>query len=230
MTLRLKRCVSLFVCLSLLVSACSSDKSDKSGSKAPVAKITGVLQEEKTVDERRWYKPTALTLGTEVAGGLAAGVVAHKFWSDDAEPEKGKEAEAEHGERNISYVGGMLTAVAGGGLASIVTTAADVGAVGGGVLGTVAGAVGGGVMGGLVLSVAKKMLMSSEDDWMGLLFTGAWMGAIPGAIVGLLTGIETGWMKPAKPETTTKPADENKQDENQQQGEQKDKEPAATVK
>ncbi|MCA6072868.1 MAG: hypothetical protein LE178_04965 [Endomicrobium sp.] len=34
MTLRLKRCVSLFVCLSLLVSACSPDKSSKAGSKA----------------------------------------------------------------------------------------------------------------------------------------------------------------------------------------------------
>ncbi|MCA6072830.1 MAG: hypothetical protein LE178_04770, partial [Endomicrobium sp.] len=29
MTLQLKRCVSLFVCLSLLVSACSPDKSSK---------------------------------------------------------------------------------------------------------------------------------------------------------------------------------------------------------
>jgi hypothetical protein len=34
MTLRLKRCVSLFVCFSLLVSACSPDKSSKAGSKA----------------------------------------------------------------------------------------------------------------------------------------------------------------------------------------------------
>ena len=34
MTLRLRRCVSLFVCLSLLISACSPDKSSKAGSKA----------------------------------------------------------------------------------------------------------------------------------------------------------------------------------------------------
>ncbi|MCA6070254.1 MAG: hypothetical protein LE180_03985 [Endomicrobium sp.] len=34
MTLHLRRCVSLFVCLSLLVSACSPDKSSKAGSKA----------------------------------------------------------------------------------------------------------------------------------------------------------------------------------------------------
>ncbi|MCA6070650.1 MAG: hypothetical protein LE180_06060, partial [Endomicrobium sp.] len=34
MTLQLKRCVNLFVCLSLLLSACSPDKSSKAGSKA----------------------------------------------------------------------------------------------------------------------------------------------------------------------------------------------------
>ncbi|MCA6072708.1 MAG: hypothetical protein LE178_04140 [Endomicrobium sp.] len=34
MTLQFKRCVSLFVCLSLLVSACSPDKSSKASSKA----------------------------------------------------------------------------------------------------------------------------------------------------------------------------------------------------
>ncbi|MCA6072506.1 MAG: hypothetical protein LE178_03085, partial [Endomicrobium sp.] len=44
MTLRLRRCVSLFVCLSLLVSACSPDKSSKAGSNVSLPTRTSVVQ------------------------------------------------------------------------------------------------------------------------------------------------------------------------------------------
>ncbi|MCA6070632.1 MAG: hypothetical protein LE180_05970 [Endomicrobium sp.] len=47
MTLRLKKCVSLFVCLSLLVSACSPDKSSKAGEFTRNTKVE-VGEEEQT--------------------------------------------------------------------------------------------------------------------------------------------------------------------------------------
>ncbi|MCA6070506.1 MAG: hypothetical protein LE180_05325, partial [Endomicrobium sp.] len=39
MTLQLKRCVSLFVCLSLLLSACSPDKSNKASEFNRITKV-----------------------------------------------------------------------------------------------------------------------------------------------------------------------------------------------
>ncbi|MCA6069776.1 MAG: hypothetical protein LE180_01435, partial [Endomicrobium sp.] len=51
MTLQLKRCVSLFVCLSLLLSACSPDKSHKAGSNvSDITTRTSVLPQR--VDRR----------------------------------------------------------------------------------------------------------------------------------------------------------------------------------
>jgi hypothetical protein len=59
MTLRLKRCVSLFVCLSLLVSACSPGKSSKANSKAnKLARNTKV--EKNSVKKIADYVPSAV--------------------------------------------------------------------------------------------------------------------------------------------------------------------------
>ncbi|MCA6073175.1 MAG: hypothetical protein LE178_06600, partial [Endomicrobium sp.] len=57
----LKRCVSLFVCLSLLVSACSPDKSSKAGSKAnEFARNTKVEEVKMTEREKKTRKVATL--------------------------------------------------------------------------------------------------------------------------------------------------------------------------
>ncbi|MCA6070370.1 MAG: hypothetical protein LE180_04585 [Endomicrobium sp.] len=76
MTLRLRRCVSLFVCFSLLVSACSCGKSDKKGNSVNRNSIVDAKRNEgvaAVVDERSCLKPTVPTIVTEGLGGLLAG-------------------------------------------------------------------------------------------------------------------------------------------------------------
>ncbi|MCA6070130.1 MAG: hypothetical protein LE180_03345 [Endomicrobium sp.] len=81
MTLRLRRCVSLFVCFSLLVSACSSDKSNKNGNSVNRNSVVGGVdgkKEEKVaavVDGRRWWKPTWATGPTGLGVGTVAGII-----------------------------------------------------------------------------------------------------------------------------------------------------------
>ncbi|MCA6070604.1 MAG: hypothetical protein LE180_05825 [Endomicrobium sp.] len=59
MTLRLKRCVSLFVCFSLLFSACSSDKSHKVNGFARNTKVEEVKMTEREKEKR--YVPQSPT-------------------------------------------------------------------------------------------------------------------------------------------------------------------------
>ena len=66
MTLQLRRCVSLFVCLSLLLSACSPDKSSKASSKAnEFARNTEVEKVKMTESEKEEKVELAYDLCSE---------------------------------------------------------------------------------------------------------------------------------------------------------------------
>ncbi|MCA6073103.1 MAG: hypothetical protein LE178_06230 [Endomicrobium sp.] len=50
-TLQLKRCVSLFVCLSLLLSACSPDKSSKASSNKTGSTVNDMARNQSNIQE-----------------------------------------------------------------------------------------------------------------------------------------------------------------------------------
>ncbi|MCA6073036.1 MAG: hypothetical protein LE178_05885, partial [Endomicrobium sp.] len=226
MTLQLKRCVSLFVCLSLLVSACSPDKSSKAGSNKTgsavdmarnQSNIQGLVTQHKNTDTSAgnnrpiWY-PTWYTLTTEAVVGVATA----ELW---------RRAESKQGTKDVllyygTSVSPMLVA---GEAARAVTTGFELGPVAGAGAGVLTGAVAGGLTGATVFATLKGILYGKFDG-LETTIVGA-LGAIFGGITGLATGLESArWSKPDKsttPKSTTKPDEDKQKQEEQKQGEQK---------
>ena len=231
MTLRLRRCVSLFVCLSLLVSACSPDKSSKAGSNKTgsavdmarnQSNIQGLVPQPQNTDTSagnnrpRWYKPTWYTLTTEAVVGVTGGTIMKMLTNTSSTKEM------------LMYGGiAIAPALVAGEAARAVTTGFKLGPVGGGFAGLASGAV----TGATVFVTAG--IMYRKFDGLATIAIGI-MEAIFGGIAGLATGLESArWSKPDKsttPKSTTKPDEDKQKQEEQKQGEQKKQEPAVAVK
>ena len=198
MTLQLKRCVSLFVCLSLLLSACSPDKSNKAssnktGSTVDMARnqsnIQGLAPQPQNTDtsagnnRSRWYKPTWYTVATEGIVGVA-GVTITKMISNAANTKE-----------MLVYDGTIIGAVLGAGeVARAVTTGFELEPVAGGFAGLASGAVAGAMTGATLFSVLVVRILEGDfDNLFPAIKFGAGLGAIFGGITGLLTGLETGY-------------------------------------
>jgi hypothetical protein len=193
MTLQLRRCVSLFLCLSLLLSACSPDKSNKAVGKVssdvsdiagrPLVPVQGltVTQTHKNTDTSAgnnrsiWY-PTWYTLVTEAVVGVTGVAI--------AKPDDIKEA--------LSLLGaGAVTTIAAGEVARAVTTGFELGPVGGGFAGLVSGALTGTFIGAAAFAILAGII-DGNFNGPATIFAGLIIGAPIGGITGLATGIETG--------------------------------------
>ncbi|MCA6072721.1 MAG: hypothetical protein LE178_04205 [Endomicrobium sp.] len=203
MTLRLKRCVSLFVCLSLLVSACSPDKSSKAGSKASStvdmarnqSNIQGLVPHTDTSagnNRSRWYKPTWYTVATELGVGIGVGETTRRYFEKEMSTETAL----------VFYVPTIASALLAGEAARAVTTGFELGPVAGAGAGVLTGAVTGGLTGATILTTLISILNGNFNDLFSTIVFGGVGGAILGGIIGLATGIETGFFakRPKKPD------------------------------
>jgi hypothetical protein len=188
MTLHLRRCVSLFVCLSLLVSACSPNKSSKAGNKmlrqgSDQGLVVQSQDTDKSADGPRWYKPTWYTVTTELGVGIGAGETLRRYFIKQRMNTK---------VALLLYGTTIGAALVAGEAARAVTTGFDMGPVGGGFAEVGAGIVTGGLMGVTICTTIARIMDGNFDGLSDAITIGGVLGGITGGISGLLTGIETG--------------------------------------
>ena len=191
MTLQLKKCVSLFVCLSLLLSACSPDKSSKASSKGNNVNsgrsltVAGaaIKEPDSSADGPRWYKPTWYTVTTELGVGIGGGETRRRYFEKKVST---KSALVLSG----TTIGAALVA---GEAARAVTTGFELGAGAGAGAGALTGAVAGAMTGATIFATIVCIISGNFNKLFPAIILGVKTGAFTGGIAGLLTGLETGY-------------------------------------